>query len=489
MRFVKSMNMGETKMKRGWLQRGYLYLQYAALIFVFSQTSLFAQETQKNATPKSSNEFIDSSGISVKQLTERGLQQRADLQAARQKLAIAEGKLIQAGLRPNPTLESEYGSPRFVGGESEYDFALGVSQVFETGGKRKKRIAVAELELTQARSEIAALERRFAADVRALYVRAVSAGKQLDTLEKLVTANEEILRITNERLKEGDVAPLDVNLLRVETEKLKVQAVRVKAELESWIISLRALVGMEQTESLRIVPLSDKPPRLELSLIDVTDTALRERADLKAARLNEEIGTAKIKLAQAESKPNIEGIVKFSRNKSVFDLPESLGDNLSIRDRSSELTFGVKIDLPFFNRNQGEVAITTAEKIQAQRQREALEAEIKRDVALAFRSYRATAESLIIYSTQILPRSQDNLKSVQAAYQLGEFSTFDVINEQRRLIESETAYNEALRDYYAALAELERAIGASLPKSAFSSSMSSIFLDEKIFQLNVKKDK
>lgn len=471
-------------MKRSLLQTGYPYLLFAALIFLFSQNPLFAQQTQK-----SSNEFIDSSGVSIEQLIEKGLQQRADLQAARQKLEVAKGRLTQAGLRPNPTLESEYGTPRFVGGESEYDFAIGISQVFETNGKRKKRIAVAELELTQARSEIAALERRFAAEVRALYVRTVSAGKQLDTLEQLIAANEEVLRITNERLKEGDVAPLDLNLLRVETEKLKVQMLRVKADLESGIISLRALAGIEQTENLRIAPLSEKPPRLDLSLIDVTELALRERADLQVAKINEDIGTAKIKLAQAQSKPNIEGIVKFSRNKSVFDLPESLGDNLVVRDRSSELTFGVKIDLPFFNRNQGELAITTAEKIQAQRQREALEAEIKRDVALAFRSYRAAAESLIIYSTQILPRSQDNLRSVRAAYQLGEFSTFDVINEQRRLIESETGYNEALRDYYAALAELEKAIGRTIPESGFGSPTSSIFLDEKIFQLNVKKDK
>lgn len=484
MRFVKEMSEGKTKMKRGLLQTLYLNFQFAALVFLFSQTSLLAQQTQK-----SSNEFIDSSGVSVEQLIEKGLQQRADLQAARQKLEIAKGRLTQAGLRPNPTLESEYGSPRFIGGESEYDFSIGVSQVFETSGKRKKRLAVAELELTQARAEITALERRFAAEVRALYVRAVSAGKQLDTLEKLIAANEEILRITDARLKEGDVAPLDLNLLRVETEKLKVQMLRAKSELESGIISLRALVGIEQTETLRIAPLAEKPPRLDLSLIEVTDLALRERADLQAAKINEEIGEAKIRLAQAQSKPNIEGIVKFSRNKSVFDLPESLGDNLAIRDRSNELTFGVKIDLPLFNRNQGELAITTAEKIQAQRQREALEAEIKRDIALAFRSYRSAAESLIIYSTQILPRSQDNLRSVQAAYQLGEFSTFDVINEQRRLIESETAYNEALRDYYAALAELEKAIGKTIPESGFGSPTSSIILDEKIFQLNVKKDK
>ncbi len=60
------------------------------------------------------------------------------------------------------------------------------------------------------------------------------------------------------------------------------------------------------------------------------------------------------------------------------------------------------------------------------------------DVALAYRRYRAAAEAVVLYATQIIPRSEENLKSVRAAYGLGEFSIFDVINEQRRLIESET---------------------------------------------------
>jgi cobalt-zinc-cadmium efflux system outer membrane protein len=330
------------------------------------------------------------------------------------------------------------------------------------------------------KAEVTAIERRFAAEVRASYARAISAARQLDALESLVLANEEIMRITNERLKEGDVAPLDLNLLRVETDKLKVQIVRARAELESEMIELRALVGMDQAELLRVAPLPQKPPRLDMSLVQLTEIALRERADLQASKLGEELGAARIKLAQAQSKPNIEGSVRYSRTKGILDLPEKLGPNLVATDSDNELTFGIKIELPFFNRNQGEVASAAAEKLLAQRERESLEAAIKRDVALAFRRYRAAAESLVIYAAQIVPRSEENLRSVRAAYQLGEFSTFDVVNEQRKLIESETGYNEALRDYYAALAELESAIGTKLPSEGFSTT--SILPGEDVFK-------
>lgn len=424
----------------------------------------------------SSSQFLDPSGFTVDRLVETGFGRRADLLAARQRLAIAEGRLIQAGLRPNPTLDSEYGSARFLGGGAESEFAAGISQVFETGGKRRKRVAVARTELEQVRAEVLALERQFAAEIRAGYVRALAAARQLDVLERLIAANEELVRITNERLKEGDVAPLDLNLVRLETDRLRAQVIRTRAELEGELISLRALVGFEMTEPLRIAPLPDRPPRLDLSVTELTEIALRERADLRAARLGEELGAARIQLARSLAVPNVAGSVRYSRERRITDLPEVLGVG-SVGQTDNVLRFGVSVEIPIFNKNQGEIASAVGEREQFVRQREFLEATIKRDVALAYRRYRAAAEALVLYTTQIVPRAEENLRSVRAAYNLGEFSVFDIVNEQRRLIESETGYNEALRDYYAALAELERSLGTPIPASGFAPGSVSVLPD------------
>lgn len=415
----------------------------------------------------SSGQFVDPSGLSLGRLVETGFNRRSDLLAARQRLAIAQGRLIQAGLRPNPTLDSEYGSPRFLGGEAESEFAVGLSQVFETGGKRRKRVGVARLEVEQTRAEVLALERQFAAELRASYVLALGFARQLDVFERLIAVNEELVRITNERLKEGDVAPLDLNLVRVETDRLKVQVVRTRADLEGQLISLRTLVGFETTEPLRIAPLPERPPRLDISLPELTEIALRERSDLRAARLGEELGGARIRLAESLRTPNVAASARYARQRQILDLPAQLGVG-SFPNTDNELRFGVSVELPVFNKNQGEIAAAVGERAQFVRQREFLETTIRRDVALAYRRYRAAAEALVIYSTQIVPRSEENLRTIRAAYTLGEFSVFDIINEQSRLIASETGYSEALRDYYTALAEIERALGTPIPATGFA---------------------
>ena len=434
------------------------------------------------ATQLSSAQFFDPSGFTVESLVTTGFGRRADLLAARQRLAIAEGRLLQAGLRPNPTLDAEYGTPRIFAGDPELDLSIGVSQVFETNGKRRKRNQVARLELAQARAEVLSLERQFAAEIRVSFARTVAFARQLDSLEQLIGANEELVRVTGARLKEGDVAPFDLNLVRLESDRLRAQVITTRVNLESELIGLRSLVGFEAAEPLRITPLAERPPRLDLSIAELTDIALRERADLQAARLAEEAGAARIRLARSLSTPNVAASVRFTRNRGIFDLPERLGGG-DLTDTDNALTFGVSVELPVFNRNQGEIASAVGEREQVVRQREFLEAGIRRDIALAYRRYRAAAESLILYSTQIIPRAEENVRTIRAAYNLGEFSVFDIVNEQRRLIESQTGYNEAIGNYYSALAELERALGTTLPATAFAPDSISVLPDKEVFDL------
>ncbi|HXG84263.1 MAG TPA: TolC family protein [Pyrinomonadaceae bacterium] len=462
------------------------------MIFIFTAPTVFSQDhpilaPTQTTVKLGSVDFIGQDGLTIERLVESGGSRRADLLAARQRLAIAQGRLQQARLRPNPTLDAEYGSPRFLGGEAESDFSVGVSQVFELGGKRTRRVAVAELDLQQARAEVLALERQFAVGIRTAYTRAVSAARQLDVIEKLLAADAELVRVTDARLKEGDVAPLDANLVRVESDRLRVQQIEARNELETALLEIRALAGLDVAEPLRLAPQSERPPRLELGLSELTETALRERADLQAAIIGERLGSARINLAKSKATPNIAAAVRYSRSKEIIDLPETVGGRLT--DKSNELTFGVSIDIPIFNRNQGEIASATGERLQATRNREFLEATIKRDVAVAYRQYRAAAEKLVLYATQILPRAEANLQTVRAAYGLGEFSVFEVVNEQRRLNENVTGYNQTLRDYYTALAQLEMALGIALPPTAFADDSTSVLPGRELAPQQIDKEK
>lgn len=468
-----------------------------AAFFAFGANADFAQNpttlrppTPATQTPltQTSAQFVAQDGLTVERLVGTAMDRRTDLLGARQRLAIAQGRLIQAGLRPNPVLSTEYGSTRFLGGEAESDLSAGLSQTFELGGKRSKRVAVAELELQQVRAEVAALERQVAVGIRTAYTRAVSSARQLDIIERLLAADADLIRVTEARLNQGDVAPLDLNLVRVESDRLRIQQIEARSTLETALLEIRTLVGLNIAEPLRLAPLTERPPRLDMGLNELTEIALRERADLQAARIGERLGSARINLARSQAVPNVAASVNYSRSKSILEFPARLGGG-SFPNLDNSLIFGVAVEIPVFNRNQGAIASALSEQTQATRTREFLETTIKRDVAVAYRGYRASAEKLVLYATQILPRSEANLQTVRSAYGAGEFSVFDTVNEQRRLTESVTGYNQSLQEYYKALTDLENALGTQIPPAAFSSEPVSVLPDKQIVPQQVDKEK
>jgi cobalt-zinc-cadmium efflux system outer membrane protein len=412
-----------------------------------------------------SRQFIGPAGLTAEKLAEEAFARSRELLAARQTLEIAKGRLLQAGLRPNPSIGVEQTTDYLTGRSGEGNTGVGVTQVFELGGKRSKRVAVAQLEYDRAVADVRALERQIAAEIRSAYAQALAAARQLDIAERLIALDQELARVTEARLKEGDVAPLDLNLVRVEVDRLHAQSVQSRADLTAQLVTLQTLAGFEPTEPLTLAPALERPPSLELTVAAATEIALRERADLQAARIAEELGDARISLAESQRTPNLAASVRYSRSRSVFDnTPIGV-----LNDVDHLLTAGLSIEIPLRNRNQGEIAAAVGERTQAKYRREFVEAIVKRDVALALNRYTAAAQSLAIYGGQVLPRAEENLKTIRAAYGFGEMPVMEVIAEQRRLVENQTQYNAALRDYYTSLAELERALGKPLPASAFSS--------------------
>lgn len=412
-----------------------------------------------------SRQFIGPAGLTAENLAEEAFARSRELLAARQTLEIAKGRLLQAGLRPNPSIGVEQTTDYLTGRSGEGNTGVGVTQVFELGGKPSKRVAVAQLEYDRAVADVRALERQIAAEIRSAYAQALAAARQLDIAERLIALDQELARVTEARLKEGDVAPLDLNLVRVEVDRLHAQSVQSRADLTAQLVTLQTLAGFEPTEPLTLAPALERPPSLELTVAAATEIALRERADLQAARIAEELGDARISLAESQRTPNLAASVRYSRSRSVFDnTPIGV-----LNDVDHLLTAGLSIEIPLRNRNQGEIAAAVGERTQAKYRREFVEAIVKRDVALALNRYTAAAQSLAIYGGQVLPRAEENLKTIRAAYGFGEMPVMEVIAEQRRLVENQTQYNAALRDYYTSLAELERALGKPLPASAFSS--------------------
>lgn len=409
-------------------------------------------------TPLLARYFDPLQGVSSNDLVRRALASNAELLAARLEIERARARLRQAGLRPNPTIDVEQTTGRFTGAAGESEVSVGVAVPLELGGKRRRRIELARAEFEAVEAEVADRERRLTNEVRASYAEALAALRELATLEELNTLDLQTTRFVQARVNEGETAPIELNQLRVEVERLRSRRALVEGRLQVSLLKLKSLTGVPANELIRLrediasAGLSSPPQSLEAA----TEVALRSRPDLKLARLNVEVAQAGLRLARSYGVPDVTPFTRYSQSRSVFD-DTPVGP---LRDRDKLITFGVSIGIPVFNRNQGATAEAATAITQAERRLEFVEAVVRSEVQSAYARYEAARAAVVTFEQGVIPRSTENIRTIRAAYQIGAFSITDLLVEQRRLVDAQREFTEALTEQYRALADIQAAIGS-----------------------------
>lgn len=397
-------------------------------------------------------------GSSSVDLVRRALTSNAELAAARIEIERARARLRQAGLRPNPALDFEQSSGRLAGNAGERTTSIGFSLPLEIAGQRRRRMDLAQVELEAAQAAVADRERRLANEVRAVYAEALVAARELEITEGINQLDVQMVRVVEARVIEGDAAPLEANLLRVEVDRLRSRRALIEGKLQAALLRLKLLAGMQPDEPLQVREDLQQPAlrATPASLEAAVEIALRTRPDLRLARLLEEAAQAGLRLAEAQSKPQLILNARYGFDRTITALPAPLAP---FPDTGRSLSFGASITLPTFNRNQGARAEAATAIVQAERRREFTEAAIRAEVASAHARYQAVQTALAIFAQGVITRSNDNIRTMRAAYDAGAFRVTELIAEQRRLLDAQREFTEALAERYRALAELQAAIG------------------------------
>ena len=83
----------------------------------------------------------------------------------------------------------------------------------------------------------------------------------------------------------------------------------------------------------------------------------------------------------------------------------------------------------------------------------------RQEVDTAFTQLDAARRALALYERGVRDVARRNLEVVRRTWELGRGTLLDVITEQRRLIEIENGYTDALKQVFDAIVEIERAVG------------------------------
>ncbi|MGH9658527.1 MAG: TolC family protein [Bryobacteraceae bacterium] len=422
------------------------------------RTSLVAATDALGAQPRQTGR-----DVSLEELQRLALERNVDLLAVRQEIAASRGLLTQTRLRPNPGLDFTLGTGRPLGSPGERAMEIGYAHTFELGGKRARRIDVGSAGVEIAELLVADRERLLITDIKVRYAEALAAERNLEMLGELSELTQRAYRVAQQRVSEGEAAPVERALLQVEAGRMTADRLLAESASARAVAALKLAAGLDLAELL-VLRDQMKAPAIALSLEEAIAKALAGRPDLKVARAEENRADADLRLARAERVPDVIGVARYGRIESQFpQFGTTVSGQLALlRDTDHVLTVGVSIPLPFADRNQGNIETAMARRQSAGLRRQFVEQSVRTEVTAAYTQYVAALQALEAFGQDVVNQSQESIKIIRASYDLGEVQLLDLLQEQRRLVETQKAYTEILKEHYVSRAALEAAVSAEL---------------------------
>jgi cobalt-zinc-cadmium efflux system outer membrane protein len=428
-----------------------------ALLALLGSAAPVAAQPPQAAPAGGLDAFFDADrGLSLDDAIQLALAREPALAAARTQVDAARGQRTQAGLRPNPMFSFEQRT------EPSGTDALTTASVdwpldFH---RRPGRVAVADAEIAAATMTVAERERQLAGDVRMRYGAVAFALRDLDVLDQALAAAAAQRDVLAARVGEGAAPPLERDLLQVEAQRLAAERRLQLGEVEAAMVALKRVLGLRPADALRIRERLDGPLPEPPASAPAT-AAVTPRADVEEARARVAVADAAIARAGYEGRPEASLFASYMRMDAGF--PQlgvgPSGDLERVRGVFHYVAGGLKVSLPFFDRQQGARAAAEAQRAGARAALDAAALAAEAELAEAAARDRRAAEAVRLYRDEVRALAEKNLSIVRQSYELGRVSLLDVLAEQRRYLEVERAYSQALRAAFEARAAVLTAKG------------------------------
>lgn len=372
------------------------------------------------------------------------------IRAAYSTIAQARGRLLQAGLWPNPEIDLAWRSDAFFGGEGQNRTMASLMQRLPWSGRLGRAQSVSRVEVAMALTEVRDAERQLMFDVQKAFIEVRAAAEKRNVLQSLIKSVDSLISLNEARRQAGEASAIAVNLGKVEKEGLRQQLLALEADESAALATLKGLLGKEASASLTTKgSLASIIERLRQS----TSGKTLYRPDLVRITLEADAATAEIALARAEAWEDITVGVEYEFERTTNGEEGLMNDNM--------LGFRVIVPLPLWNRNQGTIAEKTASRERASQTLVAAKLNIEAEIAAArVRAVKAAAVAALIQKDS-LPLLDETRGVLERAIQTGQADTTEAITLTNQEIEQRLFHVEALATLAQSLSEVEAALGAN----------------------------
>ncbi len=386
------------------------------------------------------------SPLSVDDAVQVALLNNRGLQATYAELGIAEANLVQAGRLHNPGftfVRAQGGGEKRIERTYTFDFAslIVAPLAMRIEGRRFEQT---KLLVT---NEVL----RVAVETRKAYFESVAAQESVRYFEQVKIAAEAGAELGSRMARAGNWSKLDQAREQVFYADAAAQLARAR---QMAVLSRERLTRLMSLwgEDLQF-QLPERLPALPAEVSDLKDLesfAMKERLDIQAARRETEGLAASL------------GLTKATRFVNVLDLSYLRN---SEPNGVRETGYEISVEIPIFDWGGARVAKAEAIYMQAVNRVAETAINARSEVRESYAGYRTAYDLARHYRDEIVPLRKTISKENVLRYNGMLISVFELLADAREQVASVNAYLDALKGFWLAETELQKAVGGKLPVS------------------------
>lgn len=307
------------------------------------------------------------------------------------------------------------------------------------------------LKLSEKTAEVT--QENIKANILKIYYQLVAGKDQLGALDANITRIEKLLRETKEMFKNGfveklDIDKLDVSLINLQTEKLKIER-----SLEIGKMGLKVLMGMPVKESL-ILTDSLSESDIKKDILD-QNFNYSDRKDVQQLELGVKLREYNVKRYQLSKLPSIAlvGQLNTQAQRNKFDF-------FSQQKWYPSSLIGLKISAPIFQGFARNAQINRArfELEQMQNNMNLLKLSVDSELERTRMQFQ-TALTAMDFQHRNMELAENVYKTTVKKYQQGLGSNIEITAAQTELRVAESSYYSSVYDAIVAKIDLQKALG------------------------------
>lgn len=366
------------------------------------------------------------------------------LKAARMAVEEARGRQLGSGRLANPTLGLDWRSESRIepgSGMFSLDQAFPLTRRLSLEKKLTAQLVIA------AELEVRDVERRLIAEARSLAVQMLALESQLTLRQQQRELAQKLSAFAKDRAAKGEMSSLDAAQAQVDAQRLILEAKKIETQRTSLLGALKPMLGLAPQDTLT---LRGSLP----ALLMPGAVPWQRRADFQLAQTQTQAAQTDVDLARSKRMQDVSvGLVGGPEKQRTDTGYQSTGF----------IGFRISIPLPFWNRNQGEIAEKSAAAERQRLEAEALATQIASEADTARREMQANADLARETRDKLLPLVIEQTQKLEKAYEAGQTDLMTILRARDQRLQLEAAALDAVRDFHLARIRYESATGASLP--------------------------